>query len=133
MYSMTLGELHLAPVKDPHEILDVGTGTGIWAIQMADKFPDAQITGTDLSPIQPDLVPPNCLFEIDDASLEWTWEENHFDFVHVRELFGSIADWDLFFREALRCIAPGGHLEIVEHSTWPVNENFVQPLGAHLC
>lgn len=24
--------LHLAPILNPHEILDIGTGTGIWAI-----------------------------------------------------------------------------------------------------
>ena len=121
MYTLTLGgELHLAPIKAPREILDVGTGTGIWAIQMADKFPEAQVTGTDLSPIQPDLVPCNCVFEIDDVSLDWTWDENQLDFVHAREMMGSIKDWDLFCSEALRCIAPGGYIEIMEHSTWPV-------------
>lgn len=33
MYLMTLeGKLHLAPLVNPHKILDVGTGTGIWAM-----------------------------------------------------------------------------------------------------
>lgn len=33
MYYLTLdGKLHLAPLKSPQEILDVGTGTGIWAM-----------------------------------------------------------------------------------------------------
>lgn len=26
------GQLHQAPLQNPHRILDVGTGTGIWAI-----------------------------------------------------------------------------------------------------
>jgi hypothetical protein len=26
------GRLHYAPIENPHEILDIGTGTGIWAI-----------------------------------------------------------------------------------------------------
>lgn len=123
MYNLTIGGLHLAPIVNPSEILDVGTGTGIWAIDMADKYPDAQVTGTDLSPIQPDLVPPNCLFEVDDATLDWTWDDNHFDFVHIREMFGSISNWDAFTREALRCTKPGGYVEIVEHSTWPVSDD----------
>jgi methylase of polypeptide subunit release factors len=42
------GELHLAPLKNPQRILDVGTGTGIWAIDMADKYPSAEVIGTDL-------------------------------------------------------------------------------------
>lgn len=116
IYNLTLGALHLAPLVRPKQILDVGTGTGIWAIEMADDYPEAQITGIDLSPIQPELVPVNCMFEVDDANMEWTWEDNFFDFVHVREMFGSIADWDSFAREALRCTKPGGYFEIVEHS-----------------
>jgi methylase of polypeptide subunit release factors len=31
---------------------DVGTGTGIWAIDFADQYNNAEVTGTDLSPIQ---------------------------------------------------------------------------------
>jgi methylase of polypeptide subunit release factors len=43
------GRLHKAPIKkDAHRILDVGTGTGIWAIDMADKYPSAEVTGIDL-------------------------------------------------------------------------------------
>jgi hypothetical protein len=30
-------KLHLAPIgKNPHRILDLGTGTGIWAIEMGE-------------------------------------------------------------------------------------------------
>ena len=42
-------------------IIDVGTGTGIWAIEMGDKYDSAQITGIDISPIQPLWVPPNVI------------------------------------------------------------------------
>ena len=47
------GELHLAPLLNPKKILDIGTGTGLWAIEMADRYPDAMVVGTDLSPTQP--------------------------------------------------------------------------------
>ena len=47
-------KLHYAPIgENPGRILDVGTGTGIWAIEMGDEYPSAEIVGTDLSPIQP--------------------------------------------------------------------------------
>ena len=45
--------LHLAPLVEPERVLDIGTGTGIWAIQMGDRYPKCTIIGTDLSPIQP--------------------------------------------------------------------------------
>ncbi|KAJ0339351.1 hypothetical protein COL154_008867 [Colletotrichum chrysophilum] len=34
-------------------VLDVGTGTGIWAIQFGDDHPEADILGVDLSATQP--------------------------------------------------------------------------------
>lgn len=50
-----MGEkLFLAPIGDkPAKILDLGTGTGIWAIEMGDDYPSTDIIGTDLSPTQP--------------------------------------------------------------------------------
>ncbi|KAK7191661.1 phosphoethanolamine N-methyltransferase (TAM domain methyltransferase) [Paraphaeosphaeria sporulosa] len=120
MYLLTLDKkLHLAPIANPQRILDAGTGTGIWAIDMADQYPSATVVGTDLSPIQPEWVPPNCVFEIDDVTLDWTFPPNHFDFVHVRELFGCVPDWDFFFAQAYDHIAPGGWIEIVEHGVHP--------------
>lgn len=48
------GALYRAPLKaDIQRALDIGTGTGIWAIDFADQFPTAEVIGTDLSPIQP--------------------------------------------------------------------------------
>lgn len=65
------GKLHLCPLEDPKEVLDMGTGTGIWCIDMADEYPDCQILGIDLSPVQPSWVPPNCKFDVDDFDQEW--------------------------------------------------------------
>ena len=86
--------LHWAPIgTDPHKVLDLGTGTGIWAIDFADEFPSAEVIGTDLSAIQPSWVPPNCKFEIDDAEADWTWSENTFDYIHNRNFVCAIRDW----------------------------------------
>ncbi|KAF7190415.1 Secondary metabolism regulator laeA [Pseudocercospora fuligena] len=75
------GDLCITKLKDPRAILDVGTGTGIWAIEMGDLYPEAEVVGTDLSPIQPQFVPPNVRFVIDDATDEWTFPPDHFDFI----------------------------------------------------
>lgn len=51
------GELGIAPPcrEDAKvgRVLDVGTGTGIWAVQFGDDHPEADILGIDLSATQP--------------------------------------------------------------------------------
>ncbi|UPK91636.1 hypothetical protein LCI18_002571 [Fusarium solani-melongenae] len=108
-------KLFEAPIgANPSKILDVGTGTGIWAIDVADTYPSAEVIGTDISPIQPAWVPPNCKFHIDDAQLEWTYAAETFDFVHIRGLYGSIGDWTELYRQAYRVLLPGGWIEDCE-------------------
>lgn len=54
----TNGELHRAPLRDPKLCLDIGTGTGLWALDFIDKYPGCEVIGTDLSPIQPSCKDP---------------------------------------------------------------------------
>ena len=109
------GHLHLAPLEQPRIILDIGTGTGIWALEMAEQYPDATIIGTDLSPVQPDLVPDNVHFEIDDVEArEWAWPDNYFDYIHSRFMIGSISSWQRLIRKAFQHTKPGGYFELQE-------------------
>lgn len=68
----------------------------------AEDNPLAEVIGTDLSPIQPGFVPPNLRFEIDDATDTWVYPENHFDLIHIRSLYGAVADWPAFYQNALK-------------------------------
>jgi ubiquinone/menaquinone biosynthesis C-methylase UbiE len=101
MISVALdGKLHLAPIgKHPQRILELATGTGIWAITMGDQYPSAEIIGNELSPIQPKFVPPNVRFEIDDIEDEWLYQDK-FDFIFARYLVGAIKDWPRLLRQA---------------------------------
>jgi hypothetical protein len=39
LFLLTLsGKLHLAPIRNPQNVLDIGTGTGIWAMEFG-AFP----------------------------------------------------------------------------------------------
>ncbi|TDZ71701.1 Secondary metabolism regulator LAE1 [Colletotrichum trifolii] len=112
------GKLHLAPL-DPsklHKALDIGTGTGIWAMDFADEYPECEVTGTDISPIQPGWVPTNCKFEMEDCTREWTFAAGTFDYIHIRFLVGSVQDWPELFRQAYAALRPGGYLESFEVS-----------------
>ncbi|KAK0099254.1 hypothetical protein ONS96_008488 [Cadophora gregata f. sp. sojae] len=85
-------KLYLAPIKpNPQNVLDIGTGTGLWAIQFADENPSAQVIGTDLSPIQPTFIPPNLQFLIDDAGEDWVFSQK-FDFIHARQLHCAVEE-----------------------------------------
>jgi cyclopropane fatty-acyl-phospholipid synthase-like methyltransferase len=51
------GDLTYSKVNEPQRILDVGTGTGVWAIDVGDLYPESEVLGVDLSPIQPTWTP----------------------------------------------------------------------------
>ncbi|KXX74698.1 Trans-aconitate 2-methyltransferase [Madurella mycetomatis] len=113
------GRLYLAPLSHenpPRKILDIATGTGRWAIEMADEFPDAQVIGTDLSPIQPNIVPPNLRFEIDDGNDEWQQGEDWYgvDYIHFLSTIAAWSDWRWIIRTAFERLRPGGWLEMQE-------------------
>lgn len=105
--------LYLAPVDCPGRVLDVGTGTGSWAIQFADDNSQSIVTGIDLSPIQPSWVPPNCKFEIADFNDDWNFT-NKFNYIHGALLIGAIHDPLWFYRQNYAALEPGGWLERVE-------------------
>ncbi|KAI8317003.1 Secondary metabolism regulator LAE1 [Colletotrichum sp. SAR11_240] len=111
-------KLGFAPPCDPNakvgRVLDMGTGTGLWAIEYADEHPDAEVLGVDLSPIQPRDVPPNLKFEVDDVEEDWLYSQK-FDYIHLRFLNGSIADWKKLFKKAYDFTKPGGYFELQEN------------------
>ena len=50
MLRYTLKGNYAAPLKAPRDILDIGCGTGRWAMEMAQQFPGASVTGVDIAP-----------------------------------------------------------------------------------
>lgn len=74
-----------APINDIElsNVLDIGTGTGAWAIDFAESHPEAQVFGVDISQIQPLYVPPNCQFVREDSEEEWVFGFS-FDYIHLR-------------------------------------------------
>ncbi|KAI1484120.1 S-adenosyl-L-methionine-dependent methyltransferase [Daldinia eschscholtzii] len=108
------GELTSVPLEAPTHILDIGTAVGEWAIDMAELYPDCEVTGTDISNIFERRVPQNIFWEIDDAELEWERPPNHYDLVHIRDLQGSFSDWHHIYKSAFHCIKPGGWIEVLD-------------------
>lgn len=107
------GKLHLAPIADDSQkILDLGTGSGISSIDMADRFPSTTVTGVDIAPTMPTWVPPNVHFEIEDVEENWLFRKESFDFIFGRELLMAIKDWPRLIQQAYDHLKPGGYLEL---------------------
>lgn len=112
------GEYISVDLPPQPRILDVGTGTGWWAINVSDRFwkgplNHASVDGLDISLIQPRTIPESVSFI--QANIEKPWPRlPHYDLVHIQLLFGSIRDWKGIYKQAFSCLQPGGHLEQAE-------------------
>ncbi|OBT67018.1 hypothetical protein VE03_04506 [Pseudogymnoascus sp. 23342-1-I1] len=131
------GELFSAkhtPNYDGHRILDLGTGTGIWAIDMADKFPNAEVMGFDISLMQPQTIPPNLVFRRRDFESTWVGlPMDSFDLIHLRMLAGSISSPPELYANVFRHLKPSvGCIEHVEIDFYPRCDNGSLPRNAAL-
>ena len=88
MYRGFLGRNVLAPIshtKRPTNILDIGTGSGRWPIEVATEFENATVTGMDLSPTEPLYeAPENCEFIVADLTEGLGFNDESLDLVHSR-------------------------------------------------
>ncbi|KAG8911012.1 hypothetical protein FRC01_005982 [Tulasnella sp. 417] len=93
-------------------IVDLGTGSGIWAIEMAKKFPYANVLGSDVVlPGHPEeSVPGNCRFEFLDVNKDMGKLQEIYDVVHWRLVESATVDTDQFFYDVARVLRPGGVL-----------------------
>lgn len=115
-YLLLLGNQYTtARIPDLVErILDIGTGPGDWALAVAERYPEAEVIATDISTyLQPTNVPPNVVFQIDDAREEWTYQLP-FDVIHIRGLTGAFPNWTHVYLQASKHLKPGGILEVVD-------------------
>lgn len=66
-------------------VVDVGTGSGRWVLEIAQEFPSAQVWGIDLSPIRTDKsFPTNAGFKVMDLTQGLKFPTSSTDLVHSR-------------------------------------------------
>ncbi|KAG8894856.1 hypothetical protein FRC01_012703, partial [Tulasnella sp. 417] len=100
----------LAPRDDSRpSVLDVGSGSGTWVIEMGKQFPHVEVVGLDLAPLNLSSEPPsNCRFECDDVNLGLLHYKGCFDVVHASCVTLGITNCRKFMDEVVEILRPGG-------------------------
>ncbi|KAK6821798.1 hypothetical protein PG987_014623 [Apiospora arundinis] len=120
-FTVLLGDkLYLAPIGEPEHVLDIGTGTGIWAIEFARDHPKAHVIGADLSKIQPEDMLPNVEFIRDDVEDPWVFPHK-FDFIHSRMNFSCFDNPKGVMEQAFQFLKPGGWIEYLDAESQTVS------------
>ena len=103
-------ERALEEVPPPARALDLGTGTGVVALALAERYPEAEVVGIDVSPamieearrkVAPELAD-RVRFEVADAS-SLAYPDGAFELVVLSNMIP-------FSDELARVVAPGGTL-----------------------
>jgi ubiquinone/menaquinone biosynthesis C-methylase UbiE len=121
------GKNILAPIKPEkvRSILEVGYGSGAWAIEVARELPEARLFGFDVrtNPLPFSQIPPNLIFQRCDLSKGLPYMSKSFDYIHQRLLClaATYEQWPGVFEDYYRVLRPGGWLEMLEFSNGWVN------------
>ncbi|KAJ6262429.1 hypothetical protein Dda_3237 [Drechslerella dactyloides] len=105
------------PIEDPKRILDCGYGSAAWAIEAAEKYPEAEVIGVDISPhLKPVETPGNLWCQVDDLNEPFNFKPGEFDFVHSRLVAPGInrSRWPSYLRDCFSVLKSGGWLQMVE-------------------
>ncbi len=125
------GDHSMVKLENPTHILDVGTGTGEWAIKVAETFPNCEVVGTDIAAIaETRSVPMNVFFEIEDAE-EWDKLPNHYDMIHFRSMEGAFKDWRTIYKNVFNSLKPGGWVELQDFDTTDGLTKFMEQFSAN--
>ncbi|EJU03984.1 S-adenosyl-L-methionine-dependent methyltransferase, partial [Dacryopinax primogenitus] len=96
-------------------ILDIGVGSGGWAVEVAELFPEAEMIGVDIVESKIENGPPNFTFRfLNVVKDEWPFPLNTFDIVHCRFLLMHTPNFEIVLNKAIDIVAPEGILMAVD-------------------
>ncbi|RMZ89359.1 hypothetical protein DV736_g3411, partial [Chaetothyriales sp. CBS 134916] len=104
-------------VGEPRHILDCGFGTADWAIEVADRAPDASIQALDITPhLASSNRPSNLQLQIGNLNEKTPFADETFDFVHSRFIAGGLGwfRWPSYLSEMYRVLRVGGWIQVIE-------------------
>ncbi|KAK8043390.1 hypothetical protein PG993_005820 [Apiospora rasikravindrae] len=95
-------------------VLDLGSGIGCWAVDIARQHPEASVTCVDHHPVRLHDAPSNVTFHVADLNRDWPVEPNSLDLIHIRAMSDDVVSWPFILSQALQTLRPGGQLEVSE-------------------
>ncbi|MBN2007440.1 MAG: ubiquinone/menaquinone biosynthesis methyltransferase, partial [Anaerolineae bacterium] len=114
-----------AHVPPGGKLLDIATGTGDVALLAAERLPDAQIVGADLTLAMLDVAREKARKQaahrirwVNSDGLALAFSDNTFDAVISVFMLRNVPDVAQAFAEQVRVIRPGGRVVCLE-MTWP--------------
>jgi len=109
------GRLSFAPLEEsnPQAILELGSGSGLWAIEAAHQFPKAHVTAVDLQPI-PRELPSNIEMRTLNLVDPLPFPEESFDIIHARAVFMHLPGAAKVLIHIIGLLKPGGWLVLDE-------------------
>jgi len=107
-------ELTPAPLGQPRKILEIGAGSGAWAIQAAKLYPDAEVLAVDMNPLPSRPLPPNVRYQSINVLQPLPFEAGTFDVVHIRLVLCHLPDAHSVLSRIIDLVSPGGWLLIDE-------------------
>jgi trans-aconitate methyltransferase len=116
------GNILHAPVKDPKRIVDIGCGPGATTLDLATKFPNAQVYGVDLLAIPEEHASPlpnvdyiqGDVMKLRAPSGDACLAPGSLDYVFQRLLVCGMTEWPHCVKTIVGSVKSGGCVEIHE-------------------
>jgi len=107
-------ENKLSPVDmgKPRKILEIGSGSGAWAIQAAKAYPEADVLAVDMNPLPARPLPSNVRFQDVNILEPFPFPAGSFDIVHIRFVLCHLPHGHTVLPRIIDLVAPGGWLLI---------------------
>ena len=124
--------------SSPHAILDIACGPGEWLLNLASRYPQAEVIGVDISRRMIEYAQAqakmrnltNATFRVMDVTQPLDFTDGLFDFINARFLFGFMNPviWPKLVSECFRITKPGGTMRLTEGETPISNSRAVEAM-----
>lgn len=127
-------------LEDFEHVLDIMSGTGAWALSVAQRYPEIEVLGLESRSRLADYASTQaearklgnvCYVRLGEGLTRLAFPDNAFDMINVNYLHTMLRphEWPLFFQECLRVTRPGGYIRVLEQEWGITNSPAIEKLA----